>query len=608
MISKSLQSLLQRSGIEASLRLTKTLGVAAALILPLLALVAGAIVHTLVRQDASNRDSDPGFAVLLPNLADFVDSEMPTMLRISVFIGVALSLVVISGWILYWFYSRVQAAAVAFEVSLIQRLREQGKSLARLRTLSAQQQALTDGLNYHLPRVRSGLARWWRTFPRHIVQLAACVLVAFLIEPMLALLTVIGAGLTLLVYRLLDRARRTTLPVIRERATLHRGHLVDLSLKGPLLESVHQAYEVDRRFNEELEHYRRDAIRSLTSSSWKTPVIFLVGGILVSLFLFVISVRIVGAEASFGVGGALAFALCCCGSAVSLVRLQKAWREMQGLKTAAEELDEFLAIPVEEFANEELKHITRVRREAELEHVTVQDSRGRKLLDNVSVKFTPGKLIGVVANQPIQARALVELLLGYGRPVSGRLMIDGEVVTDLKPESLSQCSHWVAADGAVVTGSVKENVLGSIQRGDAEQIDNAISASRLAETIQQLPEGLATIITPDDDRLGGDASFRIGLARAAMSRPSVVVVEEPRGSSYDPESEQQTLAAIQSLVSDSNITIVLPQRLVTLRNCDMVVMVHEHQITETGTHAELLQRNELYRHLNYLKFNAFRKI
>lgn len=529
------------------------------------------------------------------------------MAKIAALLAAAISIVFLAVILLYLFYRRTQGASVEFEVAMIDKLREHGKSLARVRTLSAQQQALTDALNYHLPRVRSSLARWWRTFPRHVVQLIFCTLAALLIEPMLALLTLIAAGLIFLLYRFLDRARRTTLPVIRERATLHRGNLVELSLKGPLLESVHQEHEIERRFSEQLELYEKDAVRSLTNSSWKTPLIVLVGGLLICLFMFVIAVRIVGAESTFGLAGAVSFALCCAAAAISLVRLQRAVREIRTVETAAEELDGFLSIQVEEFSNEELKHITRVQTEAELEHVTVQDSRGRKLLDNVSVKFTPGKLIGVVASQAIQARALVELLLGYGRPVSGRMLIDGEVVTDLRPDSLAQCSHWVAADGAVVTGTVKENVLGSTSGIETDVIESVVSGARLSEAIQQLPEGLGTLITPDDDRLTADANFRIGLARAALAKPSVVVVEEPKSNSYDNDSEQQTLDAIQALVSTSNITVVLPQRLATLRQCDMVVMVNEHKVMDTGSHAELLQRNELYRHLNYLKFNAFRK-
>ena len=148
---------------------------------------------------------------------------------------------------MYFYYRQIQSSAVTFETALIERLRVQGKELARSRTLSAQQQALTDGLNYHLPRVRSTLTRWWRTYPRHLVQLVACTVLAFLIEPFLAMLAAVAVGLIWLLYRFLDRAGRTGLPVVRERAAHQREEMVSLCLRGPLLESVHDEPSVEHR-------------------------------------------------------------------------------------------------------------------------------------------------------------------------------------------------------------------------------------------------------------------------------------------------------------------------------------------------------------------------
>lgn len=607
MISKPLLSLLERAGRIRQTSSNAFLGVLIAFSTPILALLVGGILSCMIGARQQEIPSDPArFARVFPNPATMLPADMTPLSKVTVLLFVAVFVVVVTAILLMFFYRQVQSAAVAFEVAMIERLRHHAKSLARVRTLSAQQQALTDGLDYHLPRVRASLSRWWRTVPRHVVQLVACVLVAVLIEPMLAILALIATGLILLVYRYLDRSRRTSLPVVRERAAQERGELVNLSLKGPLLESVHEEHEVERRFADQLAHYRKDAIGSLTSSSWKTPTIVLIGGVLLCLFLFVIAVQIIGSESSFGLAGAFTFTLCCVGAAVSLVRLQRALRELRTVESAAEELDRFMAIPVEEFDNEELKQIDRVTEHAELDHVTVQDSRGRKLLENVSVVFNPGRLIGVVASQPLQANALVELLMGFGRPVSGRMLVDGQVVTDLRPDSLAHCSHWVASDGALVTGTVKDNLVGTVKPNGAVDIRDTIKLARLTEIVQQLPDGLSTIISPGDDRLTADAPFRLGVARAAIRAASIVVIEEPRSSNYDQEAEQQTLEAIRALVSDTIITVILPQRLATLRQCDMVVMVHDHKVADIGSHSELLQRNELYRHLTYLRFNAFR--
>ncbi|MCR9296080.1 MAG: ABC transporter ATP-binding protein/permease [bacterium] len=607
MKSKLLKSLLQRSNSSGPVRAIDVLGVVVALSPPAIAYLVGAVFSCIA--GSLTAEEDPriaGFARFLPNPNAFFDPSVPALERVSWLLGVSSLVILLTAVLLYFYYRQIQSAAVEFECKLMEKLRSHGKNLARVRTLSAQKQALTDGLNYHLPRVRIALTRWWRTYPRHLVQLAACFILALLVEPLLALLAVVVAGLIQLVYRWLDRSGRTTLPVIRERASLQRDELVDLSLRGPLLESVHDEQSVEHRFLEQLLHYRRDAIRSLASSAWKTPVLILVGGMLVMLLVFVVAVQIVSGSSDFGIAGAITFCLCCVGCVVSFVRWQRAARELRTVESAAEELERFLAIPLEEVDVEELEQIERVERQAELDHVTVQDSRGRKLLENVSAVFTPNKLIGVIASQPLQAHALAELLLGFGRPVSGRMLLDDKVVTDLRPDSLAHCAHWVSPDGAIVPGTLKDNLTNGDRAKDVERLEAIIKETGVSEIMHLLPEGLSTIISPGDDRLSADAPFRIGLARAVLRSPSIVVVEEPKSKGYDAESEQQTLRAIQSLVHERGITVVLPERLNTLRHCDTVIMLHDHRVAGVGTHTTLLQENELYRHLNYLKFNPFR--
>ncbi|MFK7737210.1 MAG: ATP-binding cassette domain-containing protein [Pirellulaceae bacterium] len=606
-MSKALQSLLQYTVRVRRDWLSATLGILTALTPAIVAILLGGTIAALANEDAAAAGgAAQGFAWSIPNPADMLGRSVAPLAKAGYLLLLVLIVIVANSVVLFLFYRFVHRRAVDFEVEMIDLLREHSKQLARVRTLSAQQQALTDGLTYHLPRVRACLSRWWRTYPRHLVQVVLSALAAILIEPTLAALSLIGTCLTTVVYRLIDRQYRTALPVVRERASQLREGLVEQSLRGPLLESVHEEHDLERRFREQLDQYRQDALRSLSSSAWKTPTLTLVGGGMTCLFLIVVAVQVLSEKSAIGLGGAFAFLLCCVAAAVSLVRLQRARREMKTIEGAADELSSFLALVVDRPDNDSLKTIDRVQQAAEMEHVTVQDSRGNKLLDNVCVRFEPQKLIGVVASHPLQANALVELLLGYGRPVSGRLLIDGEVAHDLRPEALSKCSHWVASDGAIVTGTVRENLVGMDTKVSNADLDAAASKTALFDSLQRLTDGFATIITPDDDRLTADATFRVALARAALRDASVLVIDEPSSVSFDPEAEAKTLAGMKSLVCDSKITVVLPKRLATLRSCDQIIMVHEHKVADQGTHAELLQRNELYRHLNYLKFNAFR--
>jgi ABC-type multidrug transport system fused ATPase/permease subunit len=545
------------------------------------------------------------FAIGLPTIDQWLPATMSPLTKVSLLLSGALLVSFFIAINLNILNRQVQAAAVEFEVGIFHQLRSHSKQLGVVRTLSAQQTALVDGLEYHLPRVRTSLTRWWRTYPRHLVQLFGCLLLALLIQPLLTLLTVVGAALVMLIYRFVDRNRRSLLPVIRERAAQRRVDLVSMCLKGPLLESVHAEQEIDQHFAEQIANYRSEAVKSLSNSAWKVPLIIAIVAILGCLFQFIIAVQVLRPESTISIAGSVTFLLAGVGAAISAVSLQRSAREFRQVENAADELKNFLSLPVEKFNGTELKSITRVTSHAELDHVTLQDSSGRKLLENVSASFKPGSLIGIVSSERLQAQALVELLMGYGRPVSGRLLIDGTLVSDLTPESLSKCSLWVSADGPLITGTVQDNL--SRRTGDyaALDINEILRASKAMDLVQRLPDGMATLITPGDDRLTEDAAFRLGIARANLRSPSIVVIEEP-DNHVDAKTEQDTVEAICSLVKPTSITVLMPHRLLTLRQCDSVLLLHEHKVVDIGTHAELLQRCELYRHLNYLRFNPFR--
>jgi ABC-type multidrug transport system fused ATPase/permease subunit len=584
------------------LNFSKVVGSLCAIAVPILFLLIGEVAHVLVESGAGTKHS---FAIGLPTFDQWLPATMTPLTKVSVLLSGALLVSFFTAFTLNILNRQVQAAAVEFEVGIFRELRSHSKQLGVVRTLSAQQTALVDGLEYHLPRVRTSLTQWWRTYPRHLVQLIGCLLLALLIQPLLTLLTVVGSALVTLIYRFVDRNRRSLLPVIRERAAQRRVDLMSMCLKGPLLESVHAEQEIDQHFAEQIANYRSEAVKSLSSSAWKVPLIIAIVAILGCLFQFIVAVQVLRPESTISISGSVTFLLAGIGAAISAVRLQRSARELRQVESAADELKNFLSLPVEKFNGTGLKSITRVTNHAELDHVTLQDSSGRKLLENVSASFKPDSLIGIVSSERLQAQALVELLMGYGRPVSGRLLIDGTLVSDLTPESLSNCSLWVSADGPLITGTVQDNL--SRRTGDYASLDinEILRASKAMDIVQRLPDGMATLVTPGDDRLTEDAAFRLGIARANLRSPSIVVIEEP-DKHVDAKTEQDTVEAIRSLVKPTSITLVMPHRLLTLRQCDSVLLLHDHKVVDIGTHAELLQRCELYRHLNYVRFNPFR--
>ncbi len=602
--TRNFRELLASAKIARRLNTARFLGGLAAIHVPLIFILCGYVTDALATPNGS---TSVIFGRWLPNFRRWLPEEMSLLAQVSTLLALGLVLLFIQSWCLLAFYRQIQGVAVEFETKLIQRLRDHARKLAIVRGLSGQELALGDALEYHLPRVRNSLSRWWRAYPRHLVQLVGCGIVAFLVQPMLMLLTSVAASLVIVVYRWLDRRRRTMLPVVRERAAQRRATIQSICIRGPLLETVHQASDISERFEQELSGYRVDAERSLASSAWKTPLVVFLSGSLACLFIFIVAIHILRPEAGLSLAGTVTFLLCSVGAAASIVRWERSLRELKSVQTAADDIRRLLAISADVLPASESRGLTRIDQHIELDHVTMRDSEGRKLLEDVSVVFVPRRLIGIISSQRLQASALAEMLMGFGRPISGRMLLDDTLISDIDLKSMTPWATWVSATGPLVTASIEANLQYDGKQLDRDKIIDALREARVLDSVERLPNGLATLVSDGDDRLILDAPFRLGIARAALLDRSLVVLDEPN-SRVDIKVEQETTDAMRSLLTRPMITVVLPQRLTTLRQCETIVLLHEHKVADIGTHAELLQRSELYRHINYVRFSSLRHV
>ncbi|MFO0924138.1 MAG: ABC transporter ATP-binding protein, partial [Pirellulales bacterium] len=247
-----------------------------------------------------------------------------------------------------------------------------------------------------------------------------------------------------------------------------------------------------------------------------------------------------------------------------------------------------------------------IQKRISLDHVTLRDSEGRRLLEDVCMDMEPGKLVAIIGSDRLQARAVAEILLGFGRPSSGRILLDGVNTIDVDPLALRGTSAWIGPDGPLIAGTLEDNLH---QRKSASLVEltEAVRDAGVYDAIQNLSDGLTTLVSPHDDRLKPDYLFRLGIARTLVKNPTLVVAEEPTARVL-PQVEAETLEALHQMTRRGMFVVVLPNRLTTLRHAHQIVVLHENRVSAIGTHAELLEQSELYRHLNYIRFSPLRHI
>ena len=217
----------------------------------------------------------------------------------------------------------------------------------------------------------------------------------------------------------------------------------------------------------------------------------------------------------------------------------------------------------------------------------------KPVLKNINLKIKCGETIAFVGNSGGGKTTLVNLLPRFYDIKSGSITIDGHDIRDLELNSLRDKIAIVFQDNFLFAGAIRENILLGRTDVSQTQLDEAIKCACLEEFIKSLDKGLDTQIGERGVLLSGGQKQRIAIARAFIKNAPIVILDEAT-SALDNKSEAVVQQAIDNLMKDRTVFIIA-HRLSTVRNADVIVVVNYGEIVETGTHQELLNKeNSIY--------------
>jgi len=224
------------------------------------------------------------------------------------------------------------------------------------------------------------------------------------------------------------------------------------------------------------------------------------------------------------------------------------------------------------------------------------------VLRDVNLKIKKGQTIALVGKSGAGKSTLADLLPRFMDCDKGSILIDGMDIRDMKIKDLRYLLGIVSQQPILFNTSFKENIAFGVDTADMEKVENASRIANAHDFIMETGLGYDNLVGESGNKLSGGQRQRISIARAVMANPPILILDEAT-SALDTESERLVQDAILNLMKNRT-SLVIAHRLSTIQHADMIVVIDEGRIVETGNHAELMAKEDGF----YRKLHSFQAI
>lgn len=376
------------------------------------------------------------------------------------------------------------------------------------------------------------------------------------------------------------------------------GHVEEIYSGHNVVKVYNGEKKAKQDFNEINEKLRDSAFKSQMLSGMMRPIMVSIGN------LGYVAVCVVGAalamngRISFGV--IVAFMLYVRQFTQPLQQFAQGTTNLQSAAAASERVFEFLEAEEMSEEKEKTRSLSAVKGEVEFQHVRfAYDSEKGDVIHDFSAKVKPGQKIAIVGPTGAGKSTLVNLLMRFFEINGGSISIDGVPIQELTRENVHDQFCMVLQDTWIFEGTIRENIVYCKEGVTDEQVEKACKAVGLHHFIQTLPQGYDTVLG-DDMSLSEGQKQQITIARAMVEDAPMLILDEAT-SSIDTRTELIIQNAMDTLMK-GRTSFVIAHRLSTIKNADLILVLKDGDVIESGDHDTLMRKGGFYADLYNSQF------